>query len=599
MSSEGASWAQRGAIAISAGDLATARRCFRSAVKRDNRNARLRFQLALIHQALGELTLAAEQYTVALRFDATMQSAALRLCESFAQGVLKIKPDLDELGLVAALAFQSIDRDLLCAAAMHYLASTHPLCQILEQGRRDGWDSIARNLCLARTHDFLKNPLFLELLRKGIVCSRDIECLLIGIRRILLLELPPARLQDDALCRFMTALLCQLWNNEFVWLESDEERRQLAAVEIAPDELRAGNADACSRLFLKCLYRPARSQIEDVSIDQLGAIVPAVFQQALIERIAEETEIRERGERVPVVSEMSDDISRLVAGQYDVSPYPRWTSVPIFPNSGYIDHIRPHFKHGQLAFAQHPFEVLIAGCGTGRQAVSAALDYGRNAHVVGIDIARSSLGYASLMAERMGVQNVTLARGDLNAILDFEPTFIKRFQIVECTGVLHHMANPFAAWQRLITCLAPGGIMLIGLYSSTARLHLQTLKREADYPGADADVDALRAYRHRMFSRSGQWQGEGFLRSRDAFSTSGFRDFFLHVNEHTTDLIEIKAFLAENGLEFRGFVGPPIEALRQTKTDAAAPGDLADWAEWERQHPSAFTGMYQFWCTRT
>lgn len=549
---------------------------------------------------MGDQAGAAEQLTVALRLDRSMQRAAFRLCDVLARGVLKETPRLDDAGLTAALAFQTIDRDLIAAAGMHHLAQSSPLRQVLQHGNRDGWDVAARRLCVGRTHDLLKSDLFLALLSSGIVVRRDIELLLTAVRRVLLLELPTERLKDDALCRFTVALLRQGWNNEFIWRETNDEKSKLGEIEIAPDALLKGDAEMGKRMLLSCLFRPVRSILNvQIEPDRLAAVAPAIFRDALIERMSEETQIVDRGAGLTVLSALSDEVSRSVAGQYEASPYPRWTSVPLYPEGGgYIEHIKTHFKSGQLAFAKKPFEVLIAGCGTGRQAVSAAFDYGPNASVLGVDITKTSLGYASLMAERMGAKTLTLARGDLNAVLEFEPSFIGRFHVIECGGVLHHMADPFAAWKKLVTCLAPGGIMLIGLYSSTARKNLQALKVEPSFPGAGASDDALRTYRNSLYDRTGEWPGAEYLRSRDAYSMSGFRDFFLHVNEHTTSLAEIKDFLGANGLSFRGFVDLPIEALRQVLPGATSPGDLSEWEIYEAQKPRAFAGMYQFWCTK-
>jgi hypothetical protein len=161
------------------------------------------------------------------------------------------------------------------------------------------------------------------------------------------------------------------------------------------------------------------------------------------------------------------------------------------------------------------------------------------------------------------------------------------------------MADPFAAWRKLLGCLAPGGIMLIGLYSRTARRNLDMMKAEAIHPGAGASDDSVRAYRRTLLERQGTWPGSEFMRSRDTYSLSGFRDYFMHVSERTTDLLEIKDFLAANSLRFRGFVDLPVEALHRTHPGAKSPGDLAAWHAWEQQHPNAFSGMYQFYCTRS
>lgn len=229
-----------------------------SAVKSDSGNARLRFHLGIILQAMGDQGGAAEHLTVALRLDRSMQRAAFRLCEVLARGVFKETPRLDGAGLTAALAFQTVDRDLIGAAGIHHLAQSSPLRQVLQQGNRDGWDVVARRLCVGRTHDLLKSELFLALLASGIVVRRDIELLLSAVRRVLLLELPPERLKDDALSRFTVALLRQVWNNEFVWHETDEEKRKLGEIEIAPDALLKGDPAAGNRALLACLYRSVR-----------------------------------------------------------------------------------------------------------------------------------------------------------------------------------------------------------------------------------------------------------------------------------------------------------------------------------------------------
>jgi len=321
------------------------------------------------------------------------------------------------------------------------------------------------------------------------------------------------------------------------------------------------------------------------------------FAAALRELALEHKDVDERGRAVPDLCPVTGSLSLEVAAQYERHPYPRWTSVPVSPEGAYLKQLKQHFRPGQLDFTRSPFDVLIAGCGTGRQAISAALDYGPEARVLGIDISRQSLGYASRMADRMGARNLTLARGDLEHLSEAIPSLHGRFHVIECTGVLHHMAAPFEAWRNLLTCLAPGGIMLIGLYSRTARNNLALLKAEPGFPGPKADDVALRAYRQELLDRPGQWPGIEHTTSRDFYSASGFRDYLMHVNEHTCTLTEIADFLDANKLEFRGFVSPPFAALKSAFPAEIFPGSLSRWAQWEAARPMAFAGMYQFWCT--
>ena len=54
----------------------------------------------------------------------------------------------------------------------------------------------------------------------------------------------------------------------------------------------------------------------------------------------------------------------------------------------------------------------------------------------------------------------------------------RQFDIVESSGVLHHMKNPMAGWKVLVNCLKDGGLMKIGLYSALARQHINEIRRE-------------------------------------------------------------------------------------------------------------------------
>ena len=594
-----ASWADRGNAAVAAGNLVQARKCFREAVKEDADNARNRFHLGIIQESLGNDAEAAEQLTIALRLDPKSNDAARRLAGLFGKGVVRGSPRLDHSGLIAALSFDAIDRDLVAAASVHHLTTLPPFSRLLAAGKTEGWDAVAQRVFLSPERTIFGNALLLELLQRGIIAHADFEQFLTALRKALLLHIPPDTWHDGALARFALALIQQCWLNEYVWSESEHETRQIESLALDDEALRAGDAMASHRLLLKCLYRPpAECLPPGIGESDLASVSPEPFRTMLADRLREDADIQQRGAALPSLSGLADDVSLKVAGQYEASPYPRWTSVPLYRPGKYLEHIQSQFAPGQLTFTRQPFEVLIAGCGTGRQAVSASFDYGSNARVFAFDITRKSLGYASLMADRMRARNLTLAHGDINRVAEFDPTFAKRFHVIECGGVLHHMADPFGAWRRLLECLAPGGIMLIGLYSRSARRNLEILRREPEYPGSSASNAALRAYRLQLMQRKGPWLGQECTRSRDFYSASGFRDYFLHVNEHTTTLPDIAGFLDDNTLDFRGFVGLPVEALQTLFPEEKSPGALARWSEWEAKYPDAFAGMYQFWCTR-
>ena len=544
---------RRGAAAIAAGELHSAAKLFTAAVKADGDNAEHRFNLAIVLEAMADARGAAEELTKALLIDPQMTAASRRLCWLLGKGRLPDGTRLNRLGLKAALAHDTADRDLLAAAALHHLSQSLPLRRILERGAVRGWRDAALDVCLGRDQEILGDSLFLEVLRRGVVSAPVLEDFLTAVRAALLLDVPQTRFEDARLLRMAVALMQQCWLNEFVWAETPEEAQALEAQVIDSDRVLAGDAPRLHAFLVRCMYRPPADVLGRMPPDALGRIEPQVLRDALATRAAEEHEIAERAARIPRLGAIRDATSLRVAGQYNVSPYPRWTSVLTYREGHYLKNLATVFDAKELDFLHKPFEVLIAGCGTGRQAVSAALDYGSNAQVTGLDITETSLGYASMMAERMGATNLSLVQGDIQNIGAFEPSFRQRFKVIECIGVLHHMARPFDGWRALKECLAPGGIMLIGLYSALARRNVATLRSDPSYPGPDCSDAALRHYRQRLRTLPEDAPGAELSKSLDFYSASGFRDYVLHVSEQRLTLPQIAEFLRENGLASGAF----------------------------------------------
>ena len=73
--------------------------------------------------------------------------------------------------------------------------------------------------------------------------------------------------------------------------------------------------------------------------------------------------------------------------------------------------------------------------------------------MLAVDLSLSSLGYAQRKAREMGLSGIEFAQADL---LELGATG-RSFDVVECSGVLHHMADPFAGWRMLLSLLRPGG----------------------------------------------------------------------------------------------------------------------------------------------
>ncbi|MBS0243601.1 MAG: methyltransferase domain-containing protein [Proteobacteria bacterium] len=585
--------------AVEGGDIGRARRMLEAALKRDPRNAEARIQLAILLDAGNDRGAAARQLATALRYAPNHSGAAERLGAILAQGRLGPEVGLDVEGLAAALRHRTVDRDLLGAAAIDMLVRQGSLRGALRYAHELGFIDAARHSLTRRSSSVVRDPLLLAVLEHCVVADRDVERFLASCRRVLTLDIAPERFAEPELCAFAGALASQAANNEYVWHATAEEEDWLSANPLAPAAALAGELTPAVGMLKHALYGDISRELPNtIAATDFESIALPPLRKFLGAILAEKLELAAGRNRIAIADDIADRTSLKVQAQYEGNPYPRWRGVALFRRGQYRRYLESFFETAELKFLDAPFETLIAGCGTGCQAVSAALDYGSNAAVTGLDLSLASLSYAAMMASRLEARGLTFVQGDIGKLSERTPPWRHRFKVIECCGVLHHMAKPFDAWRKLLDCLAPDGLMLVGLYSAIARRDLAALRGDPAFPGADCTTAALRAYREALFARPATAPGATFLKSRDAFTTSGFRDFFLHVSEQPTTLAEIARFLDDTGLVFRGFVNQPFARLKARFPEAAWPGRLDQWAALEDEHPSLFIGMYQFWVSR-
>lgn len=98
---------------------------------------------------------------------------------------------------------------------------------------------------------------------------------------------------------------------------------------------------------------------------------------------------------------------------------------------------------------------LDAGCGKGRFSRFTAAHVGA---LVALDGSDAVTAAVRNLADR---PNVVVVRSDLRAA-PFAPG---SFDFISCLGVLHHLTDPQEGFRRLVDLLAPGGLLLVYLYS--------------------------------------------------------------------------------------------------------------------------------------
>jgi SAM-dependent methyltransferase len=279
--------------------------------------------------------------------------------------------------------------------------------------------------------------------------------------------------------------------------------------------------------------------------------------------------------------------------QYEENPYPRWLHIPRLEQPSTIArYLRRRFPLAdfKLQGERGVADILSAGCGTGQLALEIA--QGMKSRILAVDLSMASLGYAERKARELGLKEIEFAQADLLVLGGIGRTF----DVVECSGVLHHLADPFAGWRALLPLLRPGGFMIVGLYSETARQGIVKAQQFAARGGHGISADGIRRCRQDLLS-SDACRDFGVAASSDFFGVSSCRDLLFHVQESRTQLPVVEAFLRDNGLTFLGFEIDiaTLSAYRRRFPDDPAATDLRHWHAFESENPNSFSAMYRFW----
>lgn len=584
------------------GEFEGAAAIFEQAMALDAANLDLRYNLAVVEENLGHIGKAASLLIQVLqRKPASPFAAASRLSRLLSRYRIDDEIVLTPTGLNTALQTCDVALQPLTEAGLQWLSTQNANWQdgirCIASGESSELEAGRLVFKSLRHLSRAEHEMLCLCLREGIVKNIENERLLTGMRAALLLDGARTFLDDRDVFSLALALMVQGWNNDHAWAETSEETAALSALKIDRAALLAGDMHATRAFLCAALYRPL-DEIVSPSLEKedVRSVRPKSLREALSAQIHERAERDAAAKSIPVIGALSDETSLKVARQYEASPYPRWKTVQRSAPGSLQRYLGRLMPADRFAFMDGDCDILIAGCGTGQQALMSATAHGSKARLLAIDISRASLAYAKVMAAREKVANVSFVQADILDVAKLE----RRFDVIYCVGVLHHMADWRAGWRALLSCLKPSGLMNIGLYSATARQGLRELRHEEDYPGPGCTDAAARIYRRSLLLRDDETPASYVKQSRDFYALNTFRDLVLHESEATVTIEEIAQFLDDEGLIFRGFT-LDTKVLQEFATmfPAAGPaGTLADWAAFERMKPHTFDGMYYFWAER-
>jgi len=200
--------------------------------------------------------------------------------------------------------------------------------------------------------------------------------------------------------------------------------------------------------------------------------------------------------------------------------------------------------------------VLEVGCGTGQMSLFLATG---DRLVVGADLTRASLELAATAGRRFGIERALFVETDLR-----NPGLrAGAFDVVYCSGVLHHTPDPRASFLSIARLARPGGVIVVGVYNAYARIPHRLRRTVARLTGLRwIPLDPVLRDRASQPARRLAW----------------VRDQYRHPEEHRHTLAEVQGWLSASGADY-------LRAYPSTVTSEAAVEDgglfvpaADDWA---------------------
>ncbi len=244
-------------------------------------------------------------------------------------------------------------------------------------------------------------------------------------------------------------------------------------------------------------------------------------------------------------------IRQAVKTHYEKYVYPQFpllTSVRKYDTYALnLDSLWARFNGKQLVHGDK--KILLAGCGGFSPYPMAVAN--KRARITALDLSKANLKRARLHTLLHLYFNVEYIEGDLidaKAILGE-----KRFNLIDCYGVLHHIPDPVSALQSIHSLLDEGAIVRIMVYSAGARRSIQAVRTAMRILRIDRvkNIECL----YKKATKNGRFK-DCIDSTYEARFDWGVADMFLHPYAKTYKIDEVLEILDEAQLEPILFIHP-------------------------------------------
>jgi len=194
--------------------------------------------------------------------------------------------------------------------------------------------------------------------------------------------------------------------------------------------------------------------------------------------------------------------------------------------------------------------ILVAGCGSMQAAVIAYKS--PECRVTGIDFSPTSIAHEERLRDRHKLKNLALETMNL---ID-APNLGQRFDLIICSGVVHHLPDPGQGVRALASVLEGShGALVMMLYGRLGRIGIYPLQdafRRLKVPQSPEGVQTVRSIVKRL---PPYHPGRRYFEySPEMDSDSAIVDTFLHPQDMAFQVHEVLELIEANGLRFQSWL---------------------------------------------
>jgi SAM-dependent methyltransferase len=167
--------------------------------------------------------------------------------------------------------------------------------------------------------------------------------------------------------------------------------------------------------------------------------------------------------------------------------------------------------------------------------------------VVGIDVSDTSIRHTAELKDRYGLTNLELHQMSIEEVGELD----RLFDLIVCTGVLHHLADPDAGLGALHSVLGRDGAILLMVYAPYGRTGVTMMQGYARRLGLGTSTEEIRDLAQSLKEIPRDHPLDPLLRNSPDFRRAGaLADAVLNPRERTYSVPELLDYVERNGLAF-------------------------------------------------